>query len=792
MRKLPKKLLTIITAAVMSAGALSLAACAPSFEPLDGIPSGEVSSNGGFVVEKGDYVYFINGVQSATSDNTYGSVVKGALMRASKKDVAAGKNGAQIVVPSLIVSEDYTSGIYIYGDRVYYATPSTARDLSGDIMNDYIDFKSAKLDGSDVQNYFNLSDSAANFRFVEKGSAVYLVYENDDDLHSYNTATKEDVLLAADVTGYAFDSKDVTNPTVYYTMNVTQGIDIENGSVVRKYNQIYRVDADATEGKYTYTFDEDYVKEHDGEVPYTNLGEIVFDGIGMMYTEIPTQFTEVTGHLSGTTPIPSAGYSYTLQSYQNGGIYFTRSELASTSSVGEDGWLYYLNESKLGSGWNSISGNAVSNLNVVAQNTDRANSSALFYIENGAHRFLYVENGNMFRAEVSESTSTGNISVSHETTLIARNVTDANLISLDDSDANYKYVYYTISGGSGTTINRAVYNGSAEDYSLLGYGENEAYRAMQILEVEQANSWYNFEIIDGILYYADAESIGSTSYNYISTVNLNGANGVMNNAELKEFNELYAEIMGGDDTGYIDEVAKDYATLATAIRYYFYLGTDNLFYDAAKDLDDYHFELDNDGYLTYETTLFHSNIEFAVKEGNKKDTYLYSDETKELFKNYVEGKGDSAEFVKDGKSYRTRSYFISRIGAMNEADAESMASYWQGALEHYTLPEEEDEGLPAWAWALIGIGIAIVVIAIAGVVFVLIRKNKNGETEEEEKLYVDTTDDRDVDVYAENAAENSVAPEEEPIDETVAEEPSEESATEEASEEPAEEPDDAE
>lgn len=787
MRKFPKTLLTIFTAAVMSAGAMSLAACSAAFTPANGLPSGEVSSNGGFVVEKGEYVYFINGVESSSSDNTYGSVVKGALMRAKKADVESGKNGAEMIVPSLMVASDYTAGIFIYGERVYFATPSTTRDLSGNALNNYLDFKSAKLDGSDVVTYFNLEDSSTHYRFVEDGNSVYLVYERENDLVSYNTSTKTSTLLAADVTSYAFDKSDATNPVIYYTMSVQDGIDVEGGASARQYNQIYRVSASETEGKYTYTFDEDYLKDHDNEAPYTNLGEMVLDGIGTMYTSMPTQFSSVTGHLSDAKPIASAGYSYTLQSYQNGGLYFTRNELASTSSVGEDGWLYYLGEDKLASSWNSVSGNAVSNLDVIDQNTDHANEHALFYLENGQHHYLYVDNGNMFRVDITESTANGNVSLSKEETLVARNVTDAGLVCADNSDSKYHYVYYTLSSGSGTSINRAVYNGTADDYSLLGYGENEAFRPVQILNIEHANNWYDFEVIDGVVYFADAESIGSTSYNYISAVNLKNADGVMDNLEIKAFNDLYAEIMGGGDvTGYIGEMGQDYSSLATALRYYFYLGKDNLFYAAAEGLEDYEFELSGE-YLTYESSLFQTNINFAVENG-KKETYLYSEEVQELFRNYVEGKGDSAEFVADGESYRTRSYFINRIGQMNEADAERMASYWEGALEHYTIPEETDSGLPGWAWALIGVGIGVVVIAAAIVVVIIVRKKKVGGEEEEEKIFVDTTDDKDIDVYAENdlPAENEVAeaPEETSDD---AEAPAEESV-EDGAETPAEEP----
>ena len=65
MRNFSKKLITIFTAGAIAVSVGALAACEASFTPLGGdFSSGEVVSNGGFVVEKGNYVYFINGVSS--------------------------------------------------------------------------------------------------------------------------------------------------------------------------------------------------------------------------------------------------------------------------------------------------------------------------------------------------------------------------------------------------------------------------------------------------------------------------------------------------------------------------------------------------------------------------------------------------------------------------------------------------------------------------------------------------------------------------------------------------------
>ena len=71
-----------------------------------------VESNGGVAVKKGEFGYFINGQQDYTADNTYGDVVKGALLRISVSDMESGNyDKAQIVVPSLFTTTNYNSGV---------------------------------------------------------------------------------------------------------------------------------------------------------------------------------------------------------------------------------------------------------------------------------------------------------------------------------------------------------------------------------------------------------------------------------------------------------------------------------------------------------------------------------------------------------------------------------------------------------------------------------------------------------------------------------------------------------
>ena len=740
MRKIVKKAVTILTAGVLAFGAVSLAACGEKFTPLKDAPAAtaEVNSNGGFVVEKGDYVYFINGVETYTSDNTYGAPVKGALMRAKKSDIAKGENNAEMVIPSLMVASDFTSGLYILGDRVYYATPNSDRNMQGVVENSYLNFNSAKLDGSDVKTYFNLSSNSTVYRYTEVDGTVYLLYVENSNLHSYNTKTDTDTELAHSMGAYVLDSVDKTNPYVYYTMSVTAEIDVEDSTVARNYNQIYRVRADVTEAPYEYTYSQEYLDEHDGEAPYINLGTIVLDGVGSVFKDIPTQFSHEgktnDGKLSDT-PESALGFTYTLQAYTNGGIYFTRSDLATTSTVGEDGWLYYLPESALGTSWNSITGNKRGgSMEVVAQSTDNAGTAAIFYRDaDGKHHYLYVSDGAILRADVGENGLA-------EVTRIAIGVGSATLNFIDDtSDPTYHYVYYTASGN----IFRAVYNGTADNYNVLNYDGNKPYQPVQVLKISHAQSWYNFELSDGILYFADAESLGSSSYTYVSAVNLKKDGKLMNNAQIADFNDEYEAAIGEDS--YYQELTDDgKSNLATAVQYYFYTG---------------------------KTQQFEDNIKEAEEETGKKNT-LYSEDEVNAFDEYTQ-KTD----------LKLRSYFITKLGQMSQADEESYSEYWKNSLQHYTPPTETSTGLPAWAWALIGIAIGLVVIGAGVAVYFVVRSKKKEEEPAKKKMYVDTTDDKDVDVYA----TDETAPVTEETEETVPEEtvPEEPAPEEPAPEEPA-------
>ena len=777
MRKIFRKFSILAACSLLAASAASMAACGYQFTPLSEGPSASdaVTSQGGFVVQKGDYVYFINGVETYTSDNTYGTPVKGALMRARMSDIKAGINQAETVIPSLMVAADYTSGIYIYGERIYYATPNNMGNTAGQVDNTYLDFRSTALDGSDMQFYFRIADNAALYRFVEVDGTVYVVYEEDDNLISYNTAAGTSVTLAESTTAYTVNSEDVTDPYIYYTMDVTDRQDSANPQAY-EYNQIYRVRADATEAPYEYTWDQEYLnEENDGEAPYVNLGEIVLDGISVNDDE--TQFNhDVTEDNRSIWR-----YTYTLQSYTNDGIYFVRTAVpTSGSSVGTSGELYYLSVEDLESdSFDSITGNSVYStsatdgwLEVVASaaDTSNANTSAYFYIEEGGnvkHHYLYVNSdGEIRRVDVindglgtkAENGRNGDTSLR-----IATGASGAVLTGLDStSSGTYDYVYYTCTTDNGLSIERAVYNGEPEHYNTLTpAGEDySAYRPVRVLEAEHASGWYNYEVVDGVVFYINAETFSSTSYTYVWTINLNGEDGLMDNVEVAAFNERYETVVGED--GYLETLTEEgNSKLSSAIRYFFYTGESDQVFE---------------------------NIEEAESFG-KRNTYLYSEEEQAAFRAFVDGTGEDA-IAFFGENYLdtvSLSTYTNLLGAMTEDDTDLLADYWQNYLERYTEETAEEAGLPGWAWALIGVAIAVVVLGAGlAVVLVILHKRKKGAQEKPELMEVDTTDDEDVDVYAMNDSTPAVPATVAEPDE-AAEEPAEESeASAEEAEEPAE------
>lgn len=647
MLKKGKKFLLALLALSLSIGVL--AGCGGSVyrsDPLDGYTSSNnaAESNGGFVVKKDEWYYFVNGAEDYSADNSYGTPVKGSLMRISEADLAAGNYAeADIVVPQLMVSQDYTAGIFIYGDYVYYATPNTTRNMEGTVESSYLDFKSSKLDGTETMRsyYVQVSDNATAYRYVQVNGTVYLLYVDSSatEIHSYNTATGTNTVLAAGYSSYAFDATDPTSSTVYYTMPVAKKNTYSGGSAQNEsYNQLYRVNADATQSPYGeldlsdgYTDralsegDEGYTME------YVNLGELVLDGIGSGKTE----GSPFNHHWTSREQCKStSGFTYSFIKYTDGKLYLSVTNLDASSSS----FVYSLDGSDVTEGWNSIEANPDlagedTALDLISVRTDGATSSAIFYEEGEDVYYLYLDSNNAIsRVKVGENGTRA------EEVSIAKQQEGATLLYTEGD-----YLYYSKSGTNGNALWRIRYDGARSDYSILGtaYG-NDDYKPTQYLQLDYNSSWYAPEVVGDYLFFSNAETYAD-NYVYIFR------NTADNNA-LQDLNDRYTEVQD-----FFTSVSEQFSDASNAMKYYFYTGDDAVF-DEERHRSEYQ-EEDLEILDAYVSCGSAHNFNFSVlKEG---DT-----------------------------SYNVQTAFYSMLGYRSEEDAED---HTDTLLNDLVLDSEEEE-----------------------------------------------------------------------------------------------------
>ena len=234
-----KKFVSLVLTVLL---AVSLAACSGWKSEIKDY-SGDVSSNGGFAVVKGDYVYFINGVSDNEADNTFGSVVTGGIVRVKTADLGKADAEAELVVPKAVYTEYYGdgSGLFISGDYVYYPTPCDKKNSKGEVKNDMTEFRRTKLDGTDSSVILTVDSLDTPYRFFEDGKDVYLTVLSTETvsdkevkyLVTYNVKGKQ-VAKSRAIEGYSFGA--FGGAYAYYTSVVHD----DKLDVDESFNALYR------------------------------------------------------------------------------------------------------------------------------------------------------------------------------------------------------------------------------------------------------------------------------------------------------------------------------------------------------------------------------------------------------------------------------------------------------------------------------------------------------------------------------------------------------------------------
>lgn len=176
------KKLSVLIATILCV-LLAFAGCQDSTKPLANVDGAVKSGNGSFLVEKGDYVYFINGKATISDSNKFGDVEKGSLVRVKTSDLAnPSKATVETVIPKLMLTQNVDSGVYFYGDYVFYATPSDNKDKTGAVK--YTNVEYFKFDLTTGKNskepIVTGKTNTTEYKYIEKGDNVYLAFTDSE------------------------------------------------------------------------------------------------------------------------------------------------------------------------------------------------------------------------------------------------------------------------------------------------------------------------------------------------------------------------------------------------------------------------------------------------------------------------------------------------------------------------------------------------------------------------------------------------------------------------------------
>ena len=320
MKKTAVKTSLILVVALLMCATVIFAACTPaSFTPVTAPASASVDpdDNGGLAVKYGEWLYYINGYTSDTSAvNSYtddvketprvGSVVRIKLAElehlfeiydednkttSEKNDEIADyvRQKAETVVPRFYYSGNTTTtqftGLYIFNDRLYITTPNDQLTAGGDKLTGQLVLMSYKLDGSDEQSHFVFTDNAAQIAYATVEGKLMATYLTDSKLYCLDVA--------------AGSSKEV----------VVKGEDKADGI-----DNVYSSPVWDQAGKCVFFLDKT------NSVCKLELGSSEY--------EIIVENPDFEMHTGDDPHVESPEYTYTINSVNNGQVYYTRSNSA--------------------------------------------------------------------------------------------------------------------------------------------------------------------------------------------------------------------------------------------------------------------------------------------------------------------------------------------------------------------------------------------------------------------------------------------------------------------------------
>ncbi len=182
-----KKIVSLICILLML---FSISGCKKALESSE--PDGAVTSNGGIVIKKGNWIYYINGSMPATVSEALANTPRGKIyrMRADGSEKQA-------------VSDKKAFDMYIYGDTIFYSSPT----------KDSVIVYSINIDGTGNKKLKEINDTdyicygEQGLALEKDGSIYYFDYENREE-KSFPTGAVDDIRISENYIYYCADSGD--------------------------------------------------------------------------------------------------------------------------------------------------------------------------------------------------------------------------------------------------------------------------------------------------------------------------------------------------------------------------------------------------------------------------------------------------------------------------------------------------------------------------------------------------------------------------------------------------------
>ena len=186
---------TLLSICLICVCAVVFCACG-GVAPLKNNPAKNdmVYSNGGIAVQKGDYIYYMNGFVSQAdvtkaSHNKYGNVVNGGIYRTKLDngslifDEDEKISNSECVVPKLAGYEN--GSLYIFGNKMFYSSPNVQKNKYGELQNDLMNFYMINIDGTGNDKLYTSKNEHTSVRYGMKkfGSKVYLLILDGQNLY---------------------------------------------------------------------------------------------------------------------------------------------------------------------------------------------------------------------------------------------------------------------------------------------------------------------------------------------------------------------------------------------------------------------------------------------------------------------------------------------------------------------------------------------------------------------------------------------------------------------------------